>query len=83
MDETETPRHTRNISWRHDEKLDDAPRRRSRPRAASKAPSSRTIEEVLAQEDLYAILGVPHNDNLDKMELRRAYLARSKACHPE
>jgi hypothetical protein len=41
------------------------------------------LNEVLAHDDLYAILGVSKSDNLDKMTLRRAYLTRSKACHPE
>lgn len=41
------------------------------------------LDEVLANEDLYGILGVSKSDNLDKSTLRRAYLLRSKACHPE
>lgn len=41
------------------------------------------LDEVLANEDLYGILGVSKSDNLDKPTLRRAYLLRSKACHPE
>ncbi|KZT73481.1 DnaJ-domain-containing protein [Daedalea quercina L-15889] len=41
------------------------------------------IQEILAQNDLYRILGVQRNSRMDKMALRRAYLARSKACHPD
>ncbi|KAF7330435.1 DnaJ-domain-containing protein [Mycena venus] len=44
---------------------------------------TKALNEVLAHEDLYAILGVSKSDNLDKMALRRAYLTRSKACHPD
>lgn len=41
------------------------------------------LNTVLSSPDLYAILGVPKSASLDKMSLRRAYLARSKDCHPE
>lgn len=41
------------------------------------------LHTVLSSHDLYAILGVPKSASLDKMSLRRAYLARSKECHPE
>jgi hypothetical protein len=42
------------------------------------------VKTVLENDDLYQILGVPrHAGALDKMMLRRAYLARSRACHPE
>ncbi|KAJ7219909.1 DnaJ domain-containing protein [Mycena pura] len=41
------------------------------------------LEHVLAHDDLYSILGVSKSDNLDKLTLRRAYLARSRACHPD
>ncbi|KAJ6577221.1 DnaJ domain-containing protein [Mycena capillaripes] len=58
------------------------------PTAPPSPPSSspeRTaaLNEVLEHEDLYLILGVSKSDNLDKMALRRAYLIRSKACHPD
>lgn len=42
-----------------------------------------TMKEVLAHDDLYEILGVAKASSLDKIALRRAYLSRSKACHPE
>ncbi|KAH8100122.1 DnaJ-domain-containing protein [Cristinia sonorae] len=41
------------------------------------------IEEVLAEDDLYKVLGVSKTANLDRLTLRRAYLMRSKACHPD
>lgn len=47
------------------------------------AERTTALQEVLAHEDLYQILGVTKSDNLDKLTLRRAYLTRSRACHPE
>jgi hypothetical protein len=41
------------------------------------------IQEILTQNDLYEILGVSRKAALDRLALRRAYLSRSKACHPE
>ncbi|KAJ2934677.1 hypothetical protein H1R20_g2424, partial [Candolleomyces eurysporus] len=41
------------------------------------------IQEILRDNDLYSILGVPTTGVLDKMTLRRAYLARSRGCHPD
>ncbi|KAJ7052503.1 hypothetical protein C8F01DRAFT_1332423 [Mycena amicta] len=41
------------------------------------------LSEILATDDLYSILGVTKSDNLDKLKLRRAYLRRSRACHPD
>ncbi|KAH9930152.1 DnaJ-domain-containing protein [Fomitopsis serialis] len=41
------------------------------------------IQEILSQNDLYHILGVKRTSRTDKMTLRRAYLTRSKACHPD
>ncbi|KAF9007650.1 hypothetical protein BDQ17DRAFT_1238128 [Cyathus striatus] len=42
-----------------------------------------TIKAVLSNDDLYDILGISNSPTLDKMALRRAYLVRSKACHPD
>ncbi|KAG8935495.1 hypothetical protein FRC02_007854 [Tulasnella sp. 418] len=39
------------------------------------------IHDVLRQEDLYGVLGVPKSADLNAM--RRAYMARCKCCHPE
>ena len=41
------------------------------------------VKIVVSNDDLYKILGVSKQLTLDKMSLRRAYLSRSKACHPE
>lgn len=41
------------------------------------------LKTVLSNDDLYQILGVSRQPILDKMSLRRAYLSRSKACHPD
>ena len=45
--------------------------------------SKAVINEILAQNDCYAVLGISRAARIDKSSLRRAYLARSKACHPE
>ncbi|KAJ7178618.1 hypothetical protein C8R43DRAFT_467381 [Mycena crocata] len=61
----------------------------SSPQSTQSTPSPRLAErtkalnEVLENDDLYSILGVHKSDNLDKMALRRAYLTRSRACHPD
>ncbi|KAF8121827.1 hypothetical protein EV363DRAFT_1184303, partial [Boletus edulis] len=39
--------------------------------------------EVLSTNDLYHILGVSRSPVIDRLTLRRAYLSRSKACHPD
>lgn len=44
---------------------------------------SREICDVLSTNNLYHILGVPRSLAIDRLTLRRAYLSRSKACHPE
>ena len=44
---------------------------------------AREICEVLSTNDLYHILGVARSPAIDRLTLRRAYLSRSKACHPE
>lgn len=40
------------------------------------------IAQILAQDDFYAILGLARGTT-DALALRRAYLARTKMCHPE
>ncbi|KAH7912025.1 hypothetical protein BJ138DRAFT_1084428 [Hygrophoropsis aurantiaca] len=42
-----------------------------------------TMNEVLSTDDLYCILGIPRSPIIDQIVIRRAYLARSKACHPD
>ncbi|KAI9567302.1 hypothetical protein HD554DRAFT_982785 [Boletus coccyginus] len=44
---------------------------------------TREICEVLSTNDLYHILGVARSPVIDRLTLRRAYLSRSKACHPD
>ncbi|KIM84399.1 hypothetical protein PILCRDRAFT_410890 [Piloderma croceum F 1598] len=56
------------------------------PFAPTKPGSERvaaTVDEVLAKNDLYEILGISNQPTLDKIAIRRAYLSRSKACHPD
>ncbi|KAK0193557.1 hypothetical protein F5146DRAFT_1101505 [Armillaria mellea] len=42
-----------------------------------------TLKEVLENDDLYKVLGISKAAKLDKVALRRAYLSRSRACHPD
>lgn len=55
----------------------------SSPPAPTPSKRLAVIEEILAENDLYRILGVSRKSALDRLSLRRAYLSRSKACHPE
>ncbi|KAI0648882.1 DnaJ-domain-containing protein [Trametes meyenii] len=58
----------------------------SRFRAGPAPPPKRSkavISEILAQNDCYAVLGISRSVRIDKASLRRAYLARSRACHPD
>ncbi|CAL1715972.1 unnamed protein product [Somion occarium] len=41
------------------------------------------IKEILAEDDLYKVLGISRSTPVDRLILRRAYLSRSKACHPD
>jgi len=52
-------------------------------RHACSADKSNPVQEILRTNNLYDLLGVPKSDNIDHMTLRRAYLARSRVCHPE
>jgi len=55
-----------------------------RHRTRGKSNNISVLEEILPEKDLYKILGVErHNGDPDKHVLRRAYLSRSKACHPD
>ena len=62
-----------------------------RPRSPEPLPSgqsqenirAREICEVLSTNDFYHILGITRAPAIDRLTLRRAYLSRSKACHPE
>lgn len=88
VEEEPLPPHSKHIQWDEDQ---DSSRSSSCSSSSSHAKPSKqrqrqrraAIAEILAQNDLYKILGVQRGQNLDKMELRRAYIARSKACHPD
>lgn len=41
------------------------------------------MRQVLSSDDLYCILGVPRLPTIDRVTIRRAYLSRSRACHPD
>ncbi|KIK62376.1 hypothetical protein GYMLUDRAFT_41807 [Collybiopsis luxurians FD-317 M1] len=53
--------------------------------AVSRAEEERnkTVSAILENDDLYEVLGVEKSKALDKLALRRAYLLRSRACHPD
>ncbi|KAG6826756.1 hypothetical protein H0H92_014546 [Tricholoma furcatifolium] len=44
---------------------------------------AKIVKHILDTNDLYDILGVEKTPQLDRMTLRRAYLSRSRACHPD
>lgn len=50
---------------------------------SSEAERLEILKSVLSTNCLYEILGVPKDSSLERITLRRAYLARSRACHPE
>ncbi|KAF7975725.1 hypothetical protein HWV62_8695 [Athelia sp. TMB] len=88
------PFYPKRISWEpgsESSSSDSSPSRsRSSSRSSAAPPSASasdrraaTMNEVLAKNDLYDILGVSNQPTLDKNALRRAYLSRSKACHPD
>jgi len=81
--------YTRSLSWSGSEEssTDHSDDSFTRP-ASPVTPGSRhrrqqEIADILEQKDLYNILGLSRTPAPDKMELRRAYLSRSRACHPE
>lgn len=79
---------TRSLLWDGSEgsctDQDDSPTRPSSPTASrSRHRPQQEIADILEQKDLYNILGLSRAAASDKMELRRAYLSRSRACHPE
>ncbi|KAF7424351.1 hypothetical protein PC9H_009658 [Pleurotus ostreatus] len=54
------------------------------PKTETKAPhQDPIIADILSSDDLYRVLGVERTAKLDTVSLRRAYLRRSRACHPE
>ncbi|KAG6910000.1 hypothetical protein DXG01_014000 [Tephrocybe rancida] len=44
---------------------------------------AKVVKQILEINNLYDILGVEKTPTLDRMTLRRAYLSRSRACHPD
>ena len=90
QDDASTPSScTRSLSWDGSEEssTDQSDDSFTRP-ASPVTPGSRhrrqqEITDILEQKDLYNILGLSRTPAPDKMELRRAYLSRSRACHPE
>ncbi|EIM90828.1 DnaJ-domain-containing protein [Stereum hirsutum FP-91666 SS1] len=87
--ESSLPPHARHISWASADDILEARAQEAESHRSAHAFSAKqkqqqaAIAEILAQSDLYKILGVPRAKSIDKMDLRRAYLARSKACHPD
>ncbi|KIY68854.1 DnaJ-domain-containing protein [Cylindrobasidium torrendii FP15055 ss-10] len=59
----------------------DKPLRSTAPACDTRRYS--VLREVLENDDLYKVLGITKAVHLDKSTLRRAYLSRSKACHPD
>ncbi|KAG6900582.1 hypothetical protein C0993_008299 [Termitomyces sp. T159_Od127] len=54
------------------------------PRNSTSDPEkAKVVQQILEINDLYDILGVAKVPHLDRMTLRRAYLSRSRACHPD
>lgn len=41
------------------------------------------MNQVLGNDNLYDILGISKSAPFDRLTLRRAYLSRSRACHPD
>lgn len=62
---------------------DDTPTRSLSPVSSRSRHRDREITDILEQKDLYNILGLSRTAASDKVELRRAYLSRSRTCHPE
>ena len=90
QDNSSTPSScTRSLSWDGLEESstdhsDDSFTRPASPiTSGSRHRRQQEITDILEQKDLYNILGLSRTPAPDKMELRRAYLSRSRACHPE
>ena len=90
QDDPSTPSScTRSLSWDGSEESSTDHSDDSFTRPASPITHGRRhrrqqeIADILEQKDLYNILGLSRAPPPDKMELRRAYLSRSRACHPE
>src|SRR6266478_3028591 len=81
--------YTRSLSWDGSEgsstdHSDDSPTRHASPiTPRNRHRRQQEIADILEQKDLYNILGLSRTPAPDKMGLRRAYLSRSRACHPD
>ncbi|KAG6839896.1 hypothetical protein C0991_010678 [Blastosporella zonata] len=51
--------------------------------SASDTERAKIVQHILETTDLYEVLGVEKAPTIDRMTLRRAYLSRSRACHPD
>lgn len=80
------PVHPKHIAW-SPQPYPSAPEQKSCDPLKSLPSDDRfytpEILQVLASDDLYCILGVPKSPTIDRVTIRRAYLARSRACHPD
>ncbi|KAI0714418.1 DnaJ-domain-containing protein [Cerioporus squamosus] len=95
LDDDFIPPNTKHISWVPADATDTAdPSAPTPPSAAgpskprerpphAHAKTRAVINDILAQDDCYAVLGISRSARVDKLTLRRAYLARSRACHPD
>ncbi|KAH9999234.1 hypothetical protein BJV74DRAFT_883037 [Russula compacta] len=80
--------YTRSLLWDGSEESstdhsDDSLTPSSPTTSRSRQQRQQEIADILEQKDLYHILGLSRAAASDKMELRRAYLSRSRACHPD
>ncbi|RDX43789.1 DnaJ-domain-containing protein [Lentinus brumalis] len=91
LDDDFMPPNTKHISWVPADATDTSPppssaagpsKPRERPPHAH-AKTRAVINDILSQDDCYAVLGISQSARIDKLTLRRAYLARSRACHPD
>ncbi|KAG5646113.1 hypothetical protein DXG03_004352 [Asterophora parasitica] len=52
-------------------------------RSTADSDRAKIVRHILEINNLYDILGVVKSPTLDRITLRRAYLSRSRACHPD
>ncbi|KAK2463465.1 hypothetical protein APHAL10511_004551 [Amanita phalloides] len=74
----------KSLTWMPQQPRSSSPARTTHTSANNSHDEQRTavLNEILACKDLYDVLGVPKLAT-DRMMLRRAYLSRTKACHPD
>lgn len=80
------PIHPKHIAW-SSQAYPSAQKQKSCDTLKSSPSSDRfytqEMLQVLSSDDLYCILGVSRSPTIDKVTIRRAYLSRSRACHPD